>query len=358
MIAPVLVAALALGGCASEVSGDEDVDSSEAELGQKLSPAELAKTKAALRKLSNDNMRRSDNFAQVRTQADPLVAKLAGHFGTRTAKQKLPLVTGAWRQLWSDYPYPMNGFNKMDPAQVYQVVTPDGYYYNIGDSTSFFVFGTTGNVGYGAALGLLAAGATVIAPTRTPQGADGIRAAFAGRALHAVVGDVSEPDDALRLRDTIAREYGGIDHVFVALGPWWQGGALADQAATEWSRVRAMLLDGHVHAATVFLPLLAKRPGSSYTLATGMGAHRFAPGTSLLHIATHGALALSRVIREEHRAGPTRVNEILIACRIERVARPGVVPSAVFGEAVAAIANHSVRSEVLRYDAPDRFRLP
>jgi hypothetical protein len=144
MIAPVLVAALALGGCASDVSGEEDVESSESELGQKMSPAELASTKAALRKLSNDNMRRSDNFAQVRTQADPLVAKLARHFGTRTAKQKLPLVTGAWRQLWSDYPYPMNGFNKMDPAQVYQVVTPDGYYYNIGDSTSFFVFGTTG----------------------------------------------------------------------------------------------------------------------------------------------------------------------------------------------------------------------
>ena len=51
--------------------------------------------------------------------------------------------------------------------------------------TTAVVFGTTGNVGYGAALGLLAAGATVIAPTRTAKGAEEIRVAFADKALHA-----------------------------------------------------------------------------------------------------------------------------------------------------------------------------
>ncbi len=130
-------------GCATETN-DETIDQAAAQLSTQLSPAELAATKAALRAVANANMTRSDNFAAVRAQVDPIVDKLARHFGTRPATDKVPLVAGAWRQLWSDYPYPMSRLLKMDPRQVYQVVSDDGHYWNIGDQRALGIFGMTG----------------------------------------------------------------------------------------------------------------------------------------------------------------------------------------------------------------------
>lgn len=220
------------------------------------------------------------------------------------------------------------------------------------------VFGATGNVGHGAAEAFAEAGATVIAPTRNAEGASAIERTFAGRGkVVPVIGDISHPDEASKLHAKILENHAPVDHVFVALGPWWQEGALAGQPPEVWSKVRRMLLDGHVHAAALFLPPLSRRPGTSYTLVTGMGAHQYIPNTSLLFVATNGVLALSKVIREEHANDDVRVNELLIGTRVEKQARPGVVPSAVFGRAALAIAVGEVRGEVLRYDSPDTFSL-
>lgn len=220
------------------------------------------------------------------------------------------------------------------------------------------VLGATGNVGHGAALAFLEQGLRVVAPTRSASGAAQLRATFEGQDLHPVVGDVSDPDDVARVRDHVRDQHGPLDHAFVSLGPWWQGGAVAGQPPAEWARVRTMLLDGHVHVAAQWLPVLAERPGSSYTIVTGMGAVDPLPGTSLLFVATNGVLALSRVLRQEHREGPVRVNELRIGCRVEKVARGGVVTSAQLGQAALAIAQAEVRSEVLGFDGPDTFALP
>lgn len=143
LIAVVSASALWLSsGCA--VEGAEEFSDESSDLTARLSPADLARTKAELRRIANANMTRTDNFADVRLQVEPLIAKLTKHFGVRSAASKVQLVKGAWRQIWSDYPYPMNSVSRMDLAQVYQVVSPNGYYYNLGDSTSFFLFGTTG----------------------------------------------------------------------------------------------------------------------------------------------------------------------------------------------------------------------
>lgn len=141
------LAPLALGvlssGCSADAS-EEEVDSASSELSGKLSPAQLAATKAQLRAIANANMARTDNFAAVRAQVDPLVDKLARHFGQRQATQKIPLVAGGWRQLWSDYPYPMTPFISMDPTQVYQVVSANGHYWNVGDQKALGFLGLTG----------------------------------------------------------------------------------------------------------------------------------------------------------------------------------------------------------------------
>jgi len=217
------------------------------------------------------------------------------------------------------------------------------------------VFGATGNVGHGAAEGFVAAGAKVVAPSRTAEGANQLERTFAGRSLAPIVGDISDPDDAKRLHETILERHAPVDHVFVALGPWWQEGSVSGQPPKAWAEVRRMLLDGHVHAASLFLPPLSRREATSYTIVTGAAAKQYIPNTSLLFVATNGVLALSKVIREEHASDAVRVNELLIETRIEKQARPGVVPSAAFGEAVVDIATADVRGEVLRYDSPQQF---
>ena len=134
--------ALATNGCSSE-TGD-DTESASSELNAKLSPAELAATKKQLRAIAYANIANMDNTDEVRAQVEPLVQKLARHYGVKTAQQKLATVKGAWRQIWSDFPYPEAPFIKMDPEQVYQVVTDQGYYVNLGDSRAIGIFGITG----------------------------------------------------------------------------------------------------------------------------------------------------------------------------------------------------------------------
>jgi hypothetical protein len=142
----LLIAALTTAiatGCAAAPADESTDESTQAATGR-LSSAELARTKAALRAIANANMGRTDNAAQVRAEVEPLVTKLARHFGQRTAASKLPLVEGAWRQLWTDFPYPMTPFIAMDARQVYQVVDADGHYWNIGDQKAIGFIGMTG----------------------------------------------------------------------------------------------------------------------------------------------------------------------------------------------------------------------
>jgi hypothetical protein len=74
------------------------------------------------------------------------------------------------------------------------------------------------------------------------------------------------------------------------------------------------------------------------------------PGTGLLVVATTAVRGLSRVLRDEHREGNVRVNEVLIMTRIEKAPRPGVTHAPVFGFAIAKLINSQDRSHVFGYD--------
>jgi hypothetical protein len=141
LVAPLLLSlGLALTGCSGAVEGDEVIASEEGA----LSAAEVAATKAQIRAICLPNIERLDNLPQVRAQLDPLVAKLARHYGQRSATEKLRLVSGAWREIWTDQPFPMLWFRKMDYKQIYQVVSPNGHYWNLGDDSLLGFLGTTG----------------------------------------------------------------------------------------------------------------------------------------------------------------------------------------------------------------------
>jgi len=207
-----------------------------------------------------------------------------------------------------------------------------------GTTGTAVVFGTTGNVGYGVAQALLQAGYRVVAPTRSPEKAAALPDTFPAEAraageLHPIVGDTSSRSGAQALYDSVVAAHGPVDHVVAAMGPWWQGGRTIDQSEAEYRQVMQQSLDVHVFAAQAFVAGMKDRPGSSYTIITGQGGHETIPDTSLLVIAVGGQFALSRMLRHEHAGDPIRINELLIAARIERKPRAGVVPSASFGQA-------------------------
>ena len=136
-----LATSLALTGCSAAVEGDDtSIESNEGA----LSAAQVSALKAQIRAICLPNIDRLDNLPQVRAQLDPLVQRLRAHFGTKPATEKLKLVKGAWREIWTDQPYPMNSFVSMDYKQIYQVVSDQGYYWNLGDDKLIGFIGATG----------------------------------------------------------------------------------------------------------------------------------------------------------------------------------------------------------------------
>lgn len=109
-----------------------------------LSPEGVKALKDAVRAICLPNIDRLDNLPEVRAQLDPLVNRLAIHYGRRLAVSKVLLLAGAWREIWTDQPYPMNGVSSMDYRQIYQVVSPWGHYWNLSDSKLFGFIPTTG----------------------------------------------------------------------------------------------------------------------------------------------------------------------------------------------------------------------
>jgi hypothetical protein len=75
-----------------------------------------------------------NTVSAVRRQLNPLIKELVESVPSRTETEKLPQTVGAWQQLWTDgvqiFVGPAPG--QYDLSEVFQVVAPDGYYYNIG----------------------------------------------------------------------------------------------------------------------------------------------------------------------------------------------------------------------------------
>ena len=84
-----------------------------------------------------------DNDPAVRAKLDPLVDELVSLVPKRTEAEKLPDVLGVWYQVWSDGPGAPKGQGALADS-IYQVVFPEGYYWNIGRDQ----FGQTKSMGF------------------------------------------------------------------------------------------------------------------------------------------------------------------------------------------------------------------
>lgn len=77
----------------------------------------------------------ADEDGHIRASLDSNIQQLLALSPTHSIEEKLKKLQGAWDQVWGPYTFSnLDGF-KLDPNNMYQVIMPDGYYYNIGFAT-------------------------------------------------------------------------------------------------------------------------------------------------------------------------------------------------------------------------------
>lgn len=93
--------------------------------------------------ISNANTLRTDNFAEVTAELKPLVDELQAIAPHLSQAETLDRLEGVWHSLWSNLEIGGPGV-VVDLAEVYQVVTKGGYYYNLSNARALGFLKTVG----------------------------------------------------------------------------------------------------------------------------------------------------------------------------------------------------------------------
>nr|MCU0633757.1 SDR family oxidoreductase [Gemmatimonadaceae bacterium] len=190
-----------------------------------------------------------------------------------------------------------------------------------GPPARVLVAGGAGEVGEGLLRSLLRAGAAVVVPSRTRERldqlravlmADGTLAADAADRLELIELDVSSEAGVARLV-THLRKGVPLHAAVASLGGWWQGAPLTAVSLSLWHALLDASLTAHFLLARAVLPLLADRPGASYTLINGAGGLQAVPGAGPISVSAAAQLMLKDVLAVEHRDRPVRINSLVLA---------------------------------------------
>lgn len=188
------------------------------------------------------------------------------------------------------------------------------------------VAGGTGDVGAGIVEVLLAHGAHVIVPARSPEKAKRLVDDLPSPdGLVVIPGDIGTTSGAAAVAAAV-RNIGPLDGVVASLGGWWQGKTLVDVDAAEWDALIANNFTSHFAVAANFLPMLTS-PGSSYVQILGAAAEFPIPGSSLVSITAAGVAMLGRVLALESADSAVRVRQIMIASIVATRSRATVDPA-------------------------------
>lgn len=197
--------------------------------------------------------------------------------------------------------------------------------------SNLLITGATGQVGFGVAAAAVARGDRVLALVRSAESAARTADLLP---VETIVADPSVSGSSSVITQAI-EQFGGVDTVVAPMGAWWQGGASLRQDTAELVE----LLGAHVVAQHRLIaaaaPYLSNSAGK-YVMITGAVGESYSRDSGLLVAAVRAQYALSDVLRHELSDEPWSLHEVRIATRVERVARPGVVTSLQFGEALLA----------------------
>jgi NAD(P)-dependent dehydrogenase (short-subunit alcohol dehydrogenase family) len=179
---------------------------------------------------------------------------------------------------------------------------------------SYLVAGGAGVVGECVTEALLARGATVAVPSRSPERLERLRALAGTPRLHTLLGDVGDPAGAEDVRDRIAAGIGPLDGVIASLGAWWEGAPLTEVGIDVWQRILRDNLTSHFLVGRTFLPLLSGRPDGVYIALSGIAALRPIPFSGPVSVTDAAQSMLMRTFAAELGGlpEPPRIHEVAI----------------------------------------------
>lgn len=185
------------------------------------------------------------------------------------------------------------------------------------------VAGGTGEVGEGVVRAMLQRGAIAIVSSRSEDRLDALRDRLGDLATDRLVThvvNVGTEEGAAALRDWIAARVGSLDGVVASLGGWWQGQSLTRVSLELWNRLLDMGLTAHFILAKTFIPVLAERSGSSYTLINGAGGLSAVQKAGPISVSAAAQLMLKDVLAEENPI--VRINSLVLATPVRTRSRP------------------------------------
>lgn len=183
------------------------------------------------------------------------------------------------------------------------------------DGKIALVIGGAGEVGEGVVRQFLNHGATVVVPSRSQYRLDDLLARFSDVERSQLVtfqAGCGTEEGAADLREFIQAEVGPLDCVVASIGGWWQGSPLSEVPLRLWSQLLDNSLNAHFIAAKTFLPVLAQREGSSYTMLNGGAALRAVANAGPISVSAAAQLMLKDVLAAEYEDLPVRINTLLI----------------------------------------------
>lgn len=215
------------------------------------------------------------------------------------------------------------------------------------------VAGGTGTVGEEIVKAFVEAGATVVVPSRSRQKLDDLSAfvglkASAAERLSLLEGRLDDSADAERLRNEVLRRHGTLDAVVASLGGSWEEQLPLLEVPMETFRAyQNSNLNAHLITARTFLPLLAERNRTSYTLLGGLSAVRTIERYSPVGINSAAQLMMAKILMKEMKDTSVRINQVIFGFINTRAraanAKPEWVTAREVGDFVAYLASDEGR---------------